>query len=177
MVSLSGFIFSCRMRLKKLFKHKAALAVGLVVVLLAVLVIPPVYQESWLDPFSTLSMANRDLHPHSITMIGMVDPSDPFHPRYYTNKGKIGDLLGDLRRSTPVSFSDLPGNSLSSDNMKYFTLHRVASKYHSEEDFALQYYPEQKIVRFGNQLFRINEAAVYSLEQIQQAMSPGWWNS
>lgn len=175
MLSFSSFVFSWRMRLSKLRHHKLAVSLSMVTLLFAIIVGPPLYEESWLDPFSTLNMANRELHPHAITMLGMINSDDPFHPYYYTDKGKISELMHDLQRATPISTTDLAPNSLENLKIIYVTLHRSSSKYHSEEDYALQYYPDKGIVRFGQQLFRINEATVYTLTQTINGMTPGWW--
>jgi hypothetical protein len=175
MLSFSSFVFSCRMRLLKVKDHKLAAGLSILILLFAIFAVPPLYEESWLDPFSTLNIANRELHPHSITMIGMLNSDDPFHPYYYTNREKISELMRDLQRATPISMSEIPPTSLENQKIKYLTLHCSSSNYHSEEDFALQYYPDREIVRFGQQLFRINETTVYTLSQITNAMTPGWW--
>ncbi|WP_407308820.1 hypothetical protein [Desulfosporosinus sp. SB140] len=175
MLSFSSFVFSWRMRLSKLRNHKLAVSLSLIVLVLAIILGPPLYSESWLDPFSTLNVANRELHPHAITMVGMLNSDDPFHPYYYTNKAKISELMRNLQRSTPISTSEIPTNTLENLKIQYFTLHRASSKYHPEEDYALQYYPDKGIVRFGQQLFHINEATVYTFTQITEGMAPGWW--
>ncbi|MDQ7094943.1 hypothetical protein REC12_15205 [Desulfosporosinus sp. PR] len=175
MLSFSSFVFSWRMRLSKLKHHKLAVSLGGIILLFAIIMGPPCYEESWLDPFSTLNVANRELHPHSITMIGLLNSDDPFHPYYYANKGKISELMHNLQRSTPLSSSEIPANTLDNLKIEYFTLHRASSKYHDEEDYALQYYPDKGIVRFGQQLFRVNEATIYTFTQISTGMTPGWW--
>ena len=104
----------------------------------------------------------------------MVNSDDPFHPYYYTNEGKIQDLLRDLQRATPLA-SEQDLTALKDQKILYFTLHRALSHYHAEEDYALQYYPEKGIVRLGQQTFRINESTVYAFTQIAGGMTSGWW--
>ncbi|ODA42800.1 hypothetical protein [Desulfosporosinus sp. BG] len=175
MHSFSCYVFSWRMRLLRLKRHKLSVSLS-VIFLLAVLIIgPPVYQESWLDPFGTLNVPNRELHPHAITKLGMVNSDDPFHPYYYTNEGKIQELMHDLQRATPLSSSDQALVSLENQKVQYFTLHRTLSHYHPEEDYALLYYPNKGIIRFREQAFRINESTVYTLTQITGDMTSGWW--
>jgi len=163
------------MRLSRLKSHKLAVSLSLVLVVAILVFGPAVYQESWLDPFGTLNVPNRELHPHSITKLGMVTSDDAFHPYYYTNAGKIQELMRNLQRATPLSTSDQALVSLENQKVQYFTLHRVLSHYHAEEDYALQYYPEKSIVRFGQQTFRINESTVYTFTQITGSMTSGWW--
>jgi len=136
---------------------------------------PSIYQESWLDPFSTLNVPNRQLHPHAITKLGLVNSDNPFQPYYYINAGKIQELMHSLQRATPLSSSDQALVSLENQKVQYFTLHRAPSHYHTEEDYALQYYPEKNIVRFGQQAFRINESTIYAFTQITNSMTSGWW--
>lgn len=171
----SGFVLSCRMRLCKLKSHK--LAVGLTsVFVLAILILGPLaYRESWLDPFSTLNIPDRQLRPHAITKLGILDSDNPFHPYYYTNVGEIHELMGDLQRSAPLSPTDPAVNSLENQKILYLTLHREPSHYHTEEDFALKYYPDKNIIIWGQQAFRVNNAAIYALTQITSHMTPGWW--
>lgn len=175
MLSFSSFIFSCRMRLLTVLRHKLALLLSLVFIVAMFVWGPTVYQESWLDPFTTLNVPNRDLHPRAITKIGMINSDDPFHPSYYTNEGKILELMHNLQRSTPLSPSEKALLSLENQKVTYFTLHREHSIYHVEEDLALQYYPDKGIVCFGQQLFRINEASIYTFTQISREMTSGWW--
>ena len=175
MHSISSFVFSCRMRLLSLKKHKYAVILSIVFVVGISVWGPPAYKESWLDPFSTLSVPNRELHPHAISKLGMVNSDNPFHPLYYTNEGKILELMRNLQRATPLSSSQQALLSLENQKIEYFTLHRERSNYHAEEDFALQYYPDKGIVHFGQQFFRINEASIYTFTQIASGMTPGWW--
>ena len=175
MLSFSSFVFSWRMRLLRLKKHKFAVISSIVFVVAILVWGPPVYKESWLDPFSTLNVPNRELHPRAINKLGMINPDDPFHPLYYTNEGKILELMRNLQRATPIPSSEQALLALENQKVKYFTLHREPSSYHVEEDYALQYYPEKGIVRFGQQFFRINEASIYTFTQISSGMTSGWW--
>ena len=175
MHSFSGYVFSCRMRLSKLKRHKFTVSLSVVFILAILVFGPPVYQESWLDPFRTLNVPNQELRPRAINKLGMVNSDDPFHPYYYTNEGKIQDLMRDLQRATPLSASDPALVSLDNQKVQYFTLHRAVSHYHAEQDYALQYYPEKSIVRFRQQEFRINESTVYAFTQITGDMTSGWW--
>lgn len=175
MHSFSSFVFSCRMRLSGLKRHKLAVSLSLMFVVTILVFGPPIYKESWLDPLGTLNVPNRELHPHAITKLGMVKSDDPFHPYYYTNVGKIQELMRNLQRATPLSSSDQASVSLENQKVHYFTLHRALSHYHTEEDYALQYYPEKGIVRFRQQAFRINESTVYAFSQITGGMTSGWW--
>lgn len=175
MHSISSFVFSCRMRLSRLKRRKLAVSLSIVFVLAILVFGPPIYQESWLDPFGTLNVPNRELRPHAITKLGMVNSDDPFHPYYYTNVGKIQELMRNLQHATPLSSSDQTLVSLENQKVQYFTLHRALSHYHAEEDYALQYYPAKSIVRFRKQAFRINESAVYAFTQITGDMTSGWW--
>lgn len=175
MHSFSSIVLACRMRLSKLKRRKLAVSLGVVFIVALLVFGPSVYQESWLDPFGTLNVPNRQLHPHAITKLGIVNSDDPFHPYYYTNAGKIKELMRDLQRATPLSSSDQTLVSLENQKIQYFTLHRELSHYHTEEDYALQYYPEKSIVRFGQQAFRINESTVYAFTQITAGMTSGWW--
>ena len=175
MLSLTGFIFSCRMQLRRLYKHKFAIGLSLIMISATVIWGPTAYQESLLDPFSTLNMPNRALHPGAINKLGMIHSEDPFHPYYYTNEGKIRELMRDLQRATPLSSSEQASLNFENEKINYFTLHRESSKYHDQVDYALQYYPEKGIVRFGQQLFRINEASIYAFTQITNGMTSGWW--
>lgn len=177
MHSFSAFVFSWRMRLSRLKKHKLAVSLSVLFVVAILVFGPPVYKESWLDPFKTLNVPNRELHPHSITKVGMASSDDPFHPYYYTNVQKIQELMRNLQRATPLSAADQALVSLENQKVHYFTLHRALSHYHTEEDYALQYYPEKGIVRFRQQAFRINESTVYAFSQITAGMTPGWWQS
>lgn len=175
MLSFSSFVFSWRMRLLRLKKHKFAVILSIVFVVAILVWGPLVYKESWLDPFSTLNVPNRELHPRAINKLGMINSDDPFHPLYYTNEGKILELMHNLQRATPLSSSEQDLLALENQKVKYFTLHRELSSYHVEEDYALQYYPEKGIVRFGQQFFRINEASIYTFTQIAGGMTSGWW--
>jgi hypothetical protein len=175
MFSFSAFVFSWRMRLSRLKKHKIAVCLSGLFVVAVIVFGPLIYQESWLDPFSTLNIPNRELHPHAINMLGMLNSDDPFHPYYYTNEGKIQDLLRDLQRATPLSSVQDLAVALKDQKIKYFTLHRASSRHHTEEDYALQYYPEKSIILFGQQAFRVNESTNYAFTQISGGMTSGWW--
>lgn len=175
LLSFSAVSFSWRMRLTHVKKHKFAFALIFFLLLAALLFGPSIYHESWLDPFSTLAVPDRQLKPHAITMLGIVDSNNSFHPSYYADVRKIQELLHNLQRATPLPASAQTFNSLINSKIQYYTLHRSPSNYHTEEDFALQYYPEKGIVRFGDQLFRINEATIYSLTTIYANRTSGWW--
>lgn len=175
MLSFSSYVFSWRMRLLKLKKHKLAVSLSILGVVAMVVWGPTVYKESWLDPFSTLNVPNRELHPHAIDKLGMIHSDDPFNPLYYTNEGKIREMMRNLQRAIPLSASEQALLALENQKVTYFTLHRGPSNYHEEEDFALQYYPDKGIVRYGQQFFRINEATIYNFSQISSGMTSGWW--
>ena len=175
MRSFSSFVFSGRMRLLRILKHKFALIFSLVFIVTSYVWGPTVYQESWLDPFSTLNVPNRELRPHAVNKLGMINSEDPFHPLYFTNEQKIRELMNGLQRATPLSSSEQALFTLDNQKVTYFTLHREASTYHGEEDYGLQYYPDEGVVRFGQQFFRINEASVYAFTLISREMTSGWW--
>lgn len=175
MLSFSSFVFSWRMRFLKLKKHKFLVSLSIVFVIAILVWGPPAYKESWLDPFSTLNVPNRELHPRAINMLGMTNSENPFQPLYYTDERKIQELLRNLQRSTPLSSSEQALLALENQKVKIFTLHKKPSSYHVEEDYALQYYPDKGIVRFGQQFFRINEASIYTFTQIISGMTSGWW--
>jgi len=175
MLSFSSYVFSWRMRLLKFKKHKVAVSLSILWVIAMVVWVPTVYKESWLDPFSTLNVPNRELHPHAIDKLGMINSDDPFNPLYYTNEDKIREMMRNLQRATPLSASEQVLLALENQKITYFTLHRGPSKYHEKEDFALQYYPDKGIVRYGQQFFRINEATIYNFSQISSGMTSGWW--
>src|SRR5665647_698493 len=140
MLSFSSFVFSWRMRLLRLKKHKFAVILSIVFVVAILVWGPLVYKESWLDPFSTLNVPNRELHPRAINKLGMINSDDPFHPLYYTNEGKILELMHNLQRATPLSSSEQDLLALENQKVKYFTLHREPSSYHVEEDYACLLY-------------------------------------
>ena len=175
MLSFSSFVFSWRMRFLRLKKHKFSVSLSIVLVIALLVWGPPAYQESWLDPFSTMHVPNRELHPRAINMVGMTHPENPFQPFYYTDEGKIQELMRNLQRSTPLSSSEQALLALENQKVKFFTLHRKSSSHHVEEDYALQYYPDKGIVRFGQHFFRINAASILNLTQITNGMTPGWW--
>ena len=54
MYSFSAFVFSWRMRLSKIKNHKIGVAASVLFVVAIIVFGPPIYQESWLDPFNTL---------------------------------------------------------------------------------------------------------------------------
>ncbi|KUO78886.1 MAG: hypothetical protein APF81_18430 [Desulfosporosinus sp. BRH_c37] len=175
MLSFSSLVFSWRMRLLSLKNHKFTVILSIVLLFAILLFGPPVFKESWLDPFSTLNVPNRELHPRAINKLGMINSDDPFLPLYYTNEALIQELMRNLERSTPLSSSEPALLALENQKIMYFTLHREASRFHVEEDYALQYYPEKGIIRFGRQFFRINEASIYTFSQIASGMTTGWW--
>lgn len=175
MLSFSSFIFSWRMRLLLLKNHKYAVILSIMFVVAILVWGPTAYKESWLDPFYTLNTPNRELHPRAINKLGIINSDDPFNPLYYTNEGKIQELMRNLQRATPLSSSEEALLALENQKIKYFTLHREPSSYHVVEDYALQYYPEKGIVRFGQQFFLINESSIYTFTQIVNGMTSGWW--
>ncbi|MHB1651951.1 MAG: hypothetical protein ACYCVD_05650 [Desulfitobacteriaceae bacterium] len=137
-------------------------------------VLPWLYQESWLDPFSTLNVPDRFLHPHAFSKIGYVDSSDPSHPFFSADKSLAQGLIRDLgsaRPSTQYTIEELAGMKV-----LYFTLHRDSSRFHSAADFPLQFYPGLSIVRFGEQEFQVNEATLLFLDKLPQKMVSGWWS-
>ncbi len=163
------------MRLSKIKKHKIAVSLGILFALFLVAALtfgPSIYRESWLNPFSTLNVPNRILHPRAIDRLGMINSNDPLNHLFYTDEGKIQELMRCLQRSTPLSDSEQASLALENQKVKYFILHRKPTQYHAEEDYALQYYPKIGIVRFGQQFFRINESAVHTLSQIMGGMAP-----
>jgi len=174
MLSLTSLVISCRMRLLSIRKHKVAFILSIVFLVPILVWGPTAYKESWLNPFSTLNVPNRELHPRAINKLGMINTDDPFKPLYFTNEAKILELLQNLQRSTSLS-SEQALLSLENQKVKYFTLHRDSSNYHEEEDYALQYYSEKGIVRFGQHFFLINEASIYNFTQIEREMTAGWW--
>lgn len=175
MSTFTSFIFSSRMRLLKLKNHKLVVSLCILLVVAVLAWGPTAYKESWLDPFSTLNVPNRELHPHAINKLGMINSDDPFLSLYFTNEDKIRELMRNLQRATRLSNSEQSLLALENQKVQYFTLHRELSSYHGEEDFALQFYPEKGIVRFNQQFFRINEASIYNFTQISSEMTPGWW--
>lgn len=66
MHSIPSFVFSLRMKLLKLKKHKLAVNLSIVFVIVISVFGPTVYKESWLNPFSTLGVPNQELHPRII---------------------------------------------------------------------------------------------------------------
>ncbi len=171
MLSFSSFVFSWRMRLLRLKKHKFVVSISIVFIISIIILGPPAYKESWLDPFSTLNVPNRVLHPHAINKLGMINSKDPFLPLSYTDEGKIRELMRNLQRSTPLSTSEQTLLALDGQKVIYFSLHRAPSSYHEEQDYALQYYPEEGIVFFGHQYFRLNEATINNFVQITSSMT------
>lgn len=169
----SSFI-SLRYKLQKLKYPKLTLLMILsVIIFLAIF--PIAYRESWLDPFSTLNVPNRILHPLSITKIGMMDPNDPYHPSSYSDQSQIHALMKDLQQAEPLPYLHSP-EELVNQKVRYFTLHREETRYHKAFDYPLQYYPQEKTVRFGQQEFQVNDATILLLNDIAQKMQPGWWN-
>jgi hypothetical protein len=136
----------------------------------------PAYQESWLDPFNTLDIPNKILHPRSISQIGLMDPADPFKPRYFAEQSKVQELVKDLRQAKPVTARQMQVLPID-EKVLYFTLHREASYFHDAADFSLQYYPGLNIVCFGEQQFIIDDSTIFLFNEICQKMQAGWWNS
>ncbi|MHB8125836.1 MAG: hypothetical protein ACYDEJ_09405 [Desulfitobacteriaceae bacterium] len=156
-------------------RHPKLVIIGFVLgMLLLILVLPPVYQESWLDPFNTLNVPNKVLHPLSFSQIGLMDPADPFNPHFFADHQKVKELMKDLQHATLV-----PSNQTQvqkDEKILYFTLHRKATRYHAAADFSLQYNPKRNIVYFGEQQFMIDNVTTLLLNDISQKMQPGWWN-
>lgn len=145
------------------------LVFGLVVLIL----LPWFYQESWLSPFSTLNVPNSLLHPHAFSEIGYIDASDPTHPLFTSNKSQTQELLRDLGYAKPITtYSE---DTLNQSKVSRFILHRPSTRFHSAEDFSLQYYPDLELVLFGGQEFHINEASILLLNNLPQQMKSGWW--
>jgi hypothetical protein len=140
------------------------------------LLLLPAYQESWLDPFNTLSVPNKVLHPLSFSQIGLMDPSDPFNPHFLADRQKVKELMKALQQATLLS-SDQKQVLSKDEKILYFTLHREANYFHDTADLALQYYPKQNIVYFADQQFKINNVIVLLLNDITQKMQAGWWDS
>ena len=156
-------------------RHAKLIFLGFVIgILLLVFVLPPAYQESWLNPFSTLNVPNRTLHPLAFSQIGLTDPADPFHPHFFADRQKVKELMRQLQHANLVS-SDETQVSQKDEKVLYFTLHREATRYHLAADLPLQYFPKRNIVYFGEQLFVIDNVTTLLLNEISQAMQPGWW--
>lgn len=177
MSSSSNLASSKHLRLTKK-KKTVIVIIGLIALLLSAAVAfgPPIYQESWLDPSSTLNVPNRDLHPRWINKLGFVNPDDPFHPHYSTSGKEIQVFVRGLQTATPLSPSEQTSFHSESQRVYYLTLHREASQYHDEKDFALLYYPETSVVYFGQEYFRITGDLLPVFSELVQNMSPGWWS-
>ncbi len=143
-------------------------------ILLLIFVVPPVYQESWLNPFSTLNVPNRTLHPLSFSKIGLMDPADPFHPHFFADRQKVKELMRNLQHATLIT-SDQTQVFPKDEKVMYFTLHREATSYHLAADIPLQYFPKHNIVYFSEQQFMIDNVTTLLLNEISQNMQPGWW--
>jgi hypothetical protein len=144
--------------------------------LLIPLLLLPAYQESWLDPFNTLSIPNKVLHPLSFSQIGLMDPADPFNPHYFSDRHEVKELMRALQHATLIS-SDQTQVLSKDEKILYFTLHREANRFHDTADLALQYYPIRNIVCFAGQQYKINNVTILLLNDVNQKMQAGWWNS
>lgn len=142
--------------------------------LCVIILLPWSYQESWLDPFSTLNVPNRLLHPHSFTRIGYIDPTDPQNQRFTSDKSLTQELIKDLASAKPL-IDPYSKDELKTSKVSYFVLHRDFSRFHEAEDFSLQFYPELNLAYFGDQEFKINEATTLLLDKLPQQMNSGWW--
>lgn len=174
MYSYSEIVFSGRMRLNKLKKHKILVSLSIVVLVAIIAITPTVYKESWLDPFCTLNIPNRELHPHSITKIGILSTDDPFHPSYFVDQDKIHDLMQELRHAISLS-PDQTLTELEKQKAQFFTLHRPSDRFHEEEDYALQFYPDKGIIYFADQYFKVDSATVLTFTDIYNGKISGWW--
>lgn len=158
---------------KWLVKHpKISLSI---VTLIILLLIPwiTIYQESWLDPFNTLSIPDYILRPHSFTKIGLENPNDPFQPRFIDNTPMVQELMRDLRSASPISTDS---NVKSEDKNKlYFILHRDSSQFHKTADYSLIYFPDKSTIYFGSQYFHVDESTDVLLNQLNKDAHPGWW--
>ncbi|HWQ88891.1 MAG TPA: hypothetical protein VN374_02845 [Desulfitobacteriaceae bacterium] len=123
-----------------------------------------------------MNIPNKILHPHSISQIGLMDPGDPFNPKYFAEQSKVQELIRDLRQANPVVANQEQTIS-TAEKTFYFTLHREANYFHDTADFSLQYYPGLNIVCFNEQQYVIDNATTLLLNQICQKMQAGWWNS
>ncbi len=168
-------IFPPKRKFIACFRHHKLIIIGFIIgILLIIFVLPPAYQESWLDPFNTLNVPNKILHPLAFSQIGLNDPVDPFHPYFFADRQKVKELMKNLQHSTPVSSSQTQ-LSPNDEKVLYFTLHREATRYHDVADFPLQYFPKRNIVSFGDQQFIIDNVTILLLNDISQKMQPGWW--
>jgi hypothetical protein len=153
--------------------------VPLITIMTFILLIPffllPAYQESWLDPFDTLNIPNKILHPFSFTHIGLTDPADPFNPHYFADRAKVQELMHNLRQAK-LNISDQVQTVPSNEKVFYFTLHRKASYFHDAADFSLIYYPRLNLIFFDDQQFTVDAATILLLNEICQKMQPGWWD-
>jgi len=134
------------------------------------------YQESWFDPFNTLSVPNNKLHPLSFSQIGLMDPNDPFNPHFFADRQKVKELMKKLQHATLAS-SDQTQVLSNDEKILYFTLHREANHFHEKADLALQYYPQRNIVCFAGQQYKIDNDTIQLLNDITQKMQSGWWNT
>jgi hypothetical protein len=156
-------------------RHPRLVLISFTLLALIIIIISfPAYQESWLDPFNTLCIPNRILHPLSFSFVGLMNPADPFKPHFFAEHQKIRELMKALQHATPVSsdqIQELPHDQ----KTLYLTLHREANRYHDTEDLPLQYYPERNIVSFADRQFKIDDKTVLLFNEISQKMQPGWW--
>lgn len=145
----------------------------LILVLLGLLVLssaPLAYHESWLDPFSTLDVPNRLLKPHTITAIGLVPAENPGQTLVLREPARVRELMHDLYEAVPHQGTEFS----SPDQILHFTLHRDATRFHTAADFALEFDPQQGLVRMAGQAFRIPEAGQLYLTNLSKSMQPGW---
>lgn len=155
---------------------KLFLISSILIVLMIALLLLPAYQESWLDPFNTLSVPNKALHPLSFSHIGLMDPNDPFNPHFFADRQKVKELMKALQHATLLS-SDQTQVLSKDEKILYFTLHREANCFHDTVDLALQYYPQKNIVCFAEQQYKIDNITILLLNDIIQKMQAGWWDS
>lgn len=178
MPALPTLAISWRLRLARMTARikypKLTLLIIVVVAILVGIWAPPAYRESWLDPFSTLNMPNRLLHPNAIDRLGLVDPNDPYHPHFFANQAVVHEFMKSLGQAQTLSTQHSP-QELAGQPVMFFTLHGAASKYHPAFDYALQFYPQEQSVRFGEQEFKISDRSVLLIQQIKQNMETGWW--
>ncbi|HWQ72427.1 MAG TPA: hypothetical protein VN370_08925 [Desulfitobacteriaceae bacterium] len=158
-------------------RHPKLILISLIlIILMSSILLLLAYQESWLDPFNTLSVPNNKLHPLSFSQIGLMDPNDPFNPHFFADRQKVKELMRNLQHATPTA-SDQTQVLANDEKILYFTLHREANYFHEKADLALQYYPQRNIVCFARQQYKIDHDTVQCLNDITQKMQAGWWNT
>jgi hypothetical protein len=158
-------------------RYPKLILISLVLIALMIpLLLLPAYQESWFDPFNTLSVPNKVLHPLSFSQIGLMNPADPFNPHFFADRKKVKELMKALQHATLIS-SDQTQVLSKDEEILYFTLHREANRFHDTADLALQYYPQRNIVCFAQQQYKIDNMTILLLNDISQKMQAGWWYS